>query len=278
MPCTHGRSLDGGLRTERQQFPAINATVDDFTVSNRHFGKLELQARNLRQDGVPVWQLDSLKITSPAATLTSSGSWRLPTGDTAAASAAATALTAANQNNPSNPSNPASAVSVVSVVLPESSAPAQDAPPARDLRRTELDFKLDIADAGALLNQLGLPHTLQKGNGTLSGHIGWRGGPDAIDSTTLDGHLAAELKRGEFLKVDPGIAKLLGVFSLQSLSRFLTLDFRDIFGAGLPFDSITATSDVRRGIIHIDDFKLNSSPAKISMHGTADIPHETQDL
>ena len=278
-PARTGVALMEGLRTERQQFPAINATVDDFTVSNRHFGKLELQARNLRQDGVPVWQLDSLKITSPAATLTTTGSWRLPSGDTAAA--AATALNATNLNNPRSPASAASAspsVWAVSSVLAESPAQAQDAPPAQDLRRTELDFKLDITDAGALLNQLGLPHTLQKGNGTLSGHIGWRGAPDAIDSTTLDGHLAAELKRGEFLKVDPGIAKLLGVFSLQSLSRFLTLDFRDIFGAGLPFDSITASSDVRRGIIHIDDFKLNSSPAKISMHGTADIPHETQDL
>jgi len=271
-PARTGEALMEGLRTERQQFPAINATVDDFTVSNRHFGKLELQARNLRQDGVPVWQLDSLKVSSPAATLTTTGSWRLPSGDTAAATATATALNAANLNNPNGPA------SVGVSVLPESSAQAPDAPPARDLRRTELDFKLDIADAGALLNQLGLPHTLQKGNGTLSGHIGWRGGPDAIDATTLDGHLAAELKRGEFLKVDPGIAKLLGVFSLQSLTRFLTLDFRDIFGAGLPFDSITATSDVRRGIIRINDFKLNSSPAKISMQGTADIPHETQDL
>jgi len=273
-PARTGEALMEGLRTERQQFPAINATVDDFTVSNRHFGKLELQARNLRQDGVPVWQLDSLKMTSPAATLTTTGSWRLPSGDTAAASATATALNAGNVNNP----GPAGAVSAESSVLPVSSAQTQLAPTARDLRRTELDFKLDIADAGALLDQLGLPHTLQKGNGTLSGHIGWRGGPDAMDSTTLDGHLVAELKRGEFLKVDPGIAKLLGVFSLQSLSRFLTLDFRDIFGAGLPFDSITATSDVRSGIIHIDDFKLNSSPAKISMLGTADIPNETQDL
>ncbi|WP_158904344.1 YhdP family protein [Burkholderia sp. L27(2015)] len=279
-PARTGAALMEGLRTERQQFPAINATVDDFTVSNRHFGKLELQARNLRQDGVPVWQLDSLKVTSPAATLTTTGSWRLPSGDAAAATATATAtaLNATNLNNPGSPASVAPSVFAVSSVLAESPAQVQDTPPAQDLRRTELDFKLDIADAGALLNQLGLPHTLQKGNGTLSGHIGWRGGPDAIDSTTLDGHLAAELKRGEFLKVDPGIAKLLGVFSLQSLSRFLTLDFRDIFGAGLPFDSITATSDVRRGIIHIDDFKLNSSPAKISMHGTADIPQETQDL
>jgi uncharacterized protein YhdP len=129
-----------------------------------------------------------------------------------------------------------------------------------------------------LLDRLGLPRTLGKSKGTLSGHIGWRGSPDGIDTGTLAGRLAVDLRQGELLKVDPGMAKLLGVLSLQSLARFLTLDFRGIFGAGLPFDSITAESVVQRGIVRIDAFKLSSSPAKISMRGTADIVHETQDL
>ena len=39
--------------------------------------------------------------------------------------------------------------------------------------------------------------------------------------------------KGQFTKVDPGAGKLLGVLSLQSLARRLTLDFSDLFGRGL---------------------------------------------
>ena len=44
---------------------------------------------------------------------------------------------------------------------------------------------------------------------------------------------------GQFLKQDPGAAKLLGVLSLQMLPRMLKLDFHDVFSEGLAFDGIT---------------------------------------
>jgi uncharacterized protein YhdP len=137
---------------------------------------------------------------------------------------------------------------------------------------------MDINDAGALLSRLGLPRTLQQGNGTLAGHIGWHGAPDTIDIPTLTGNLALDIHHGQILKVDPGIGKLLGVLSLQSLVRFITFDFRGVTGAGLAFDSVTASSKIALGVARTDDFKLDSSAAHVSMKGTADIAHETQDL
>ena len=45
-------------------------------------------------------------------------------------------------------------------------------------------------------------------------------------------------RAGQFLKADPGLAKLLGVLSLQSLPRRLALDFRDVFSEGFAFDFV----------------------------------------
>ncbi|GLU30685.1 AsmA-like C-terminal region-containing protein [Trinickia caryophylli] len=149
----------------------------------------------------------------------------------------------------------------------------EDAP-----RRTAIDFKLDIADAGALLDQLGLPRTVKAGTGSLSGKMFWRGGPTAVDYPTLHGQMALDLRHGQVLKVDPGVAKLLGVLSLQSLARVVTLNFRDVLGEGLPFESITGKGRVIDGIGHLDDFHIVTAPARADVTGTVNLAAETQDL
>ncbi|PMS34470.1 uncharacterized protein (TIGR02099 family) [Trinickia symbiotica] len=145
-------------------------------------------------------------------------------------------------------------------------------------RRTAIDFKLDISDAGALLDQLGLPRTVKAGKGSLTGSIGWRGEPTAIDYPTLWGHMSVDLQHGQILKVDPGVAKLLGVLSLQSLQRVITLNFRDVIGEGLPFHSVTGTGHITDGIARTDDFRIVTAPARADLSGSVNLAAETQNL
>jgi uncharacterized protein (TIGR02099 family) len=150
--------------------------------------------------------------------------------------------------------------------------------PADTPRRTAIDFKLDISDAGAVLEQFGLPRTVKGGAGSLSGRIGWRGEPTAIDYPTLWGHMALDLRHGQFLRVDPGVAKLLGVLSLQSLSRVVTLNFKDVIGEGLPFERTTGTGQIKDGVGRTDNFQIVTAPARADLSGTVDLAAETQDM
>ncbi|SMG42663.1 YhdP family protein [Paraburkholderia susongensis] len=145
-------------------------------------------------------------------------------------------------------------------------------------RRAMFDFKLDVKDAGALLERFGLPKTLKGGSGSLAGEAMWQGGPATIDYSTLNGKLALDLRHGQILKVDPGVATLLGVLSLQSLARIATLDFRDVIGEGLPFSSVTGTAQIHNGIARTDDFRMVTAPARAEMAGSVDIAQKTQDL
>ncbi|XUW88928.1 YhdP family protein [Burkholderia sp. M6-3] len=145
-------------------------------------------------------------------------------------------------------------------------------------RRTVFDFKLDIKDAGGLLQRFGQPRTLKAGSGTLSGKMVWRGGPTTIDYPTLNGNMAVDLRHGQILKVDPGVAKLLGVLSLQSLARFATLNFRDVIGEGLPFEHVTGTAQIHNGIGRTENFEMVTAPARAEMKGSVDLAQETQDL
>nr|WP_076569232.1 YhdP family protein [Janthinobacterium sp. TND4EL3] len=146
------------------------------------------------------------------------------------------------------------------------------------LSTTSLRFGLDIVDAGKLLDRFGFADTVRRGKGRLSGDIAWNGLPYSLDIPTLSGQIEMNVESGQFLKQDPGAAKLLGVLSLQALPRLLKLDFHDVFSEGLAFDGITANASIKRGVVTTDNLKMHGVAATVLMDGTADIANETTNL
>ncbi|MGH8855167.1 MAG: YhdP family protein, partial [Telluria sp.] len=143
---------------------------------------------------------------------------------------------------------------------------------------TSLNFILDIDDAGKLLDRLGFPETLRRGKGKMSGDISWSGLPYAMDIPSLTGQIEMNVESGQFLRQDPGAAKLLGVLSLQALPRLLKLDFHDVFSEGLAFDGISANAIIQRGVLRTENLKMHGVAATILMDGSADIANETTNL
>ncbi len=76
------------------------------------------------------------------------------------------------------------------------------APNAR--RRMGLEFQLELADSGALLERLGYGKTMRGGKGRLQGQLAWSGSPLSLDLPSLDGQVSVALESGQFLKVDTG--------------------------------------------------------------------------
>ena len=148
--------------------------------------------------------------------------------------------------------------------------------PAR--RRTVLNFKLDIADGGALLSRLGMKDEVRKGRGKMEGQVDWIGSPITLDYPSMGGAFTVNVENGQFLKADPGIAKLLGVLSLQSLPRRLTLDFRDVFSEGFAFDFLRGDISIEQGIAKTNNLQMKGVNAAVLMEGRADIAKETQDI
>lgn len=143
---------------------------------------------------------------------------------------------------------------------------------------SSLDYRLDISDAGKLLERFGFGRVVHGGKGNMEGEVSWKGLPFALDIPSLNGELRLDLESGQFLKVDPAAAKLLGVLSLQSLPRRLALDFRDLFSEGFAFDGVLARANINNGVMSTDNFKMRSLSAVVLMNGTVDIARESQDL
>ena len=143
---------------------------------------------------------------------------------------------------------------------------------------TEMNFKLDISDSGELLNRLGTKDALKGGAGKLEGQVNWQGSPLTLHYPSMNGRFNVNMGRGQFLQAEPGVAKLLGVLSLQALPRRLLLDFRDVFSAGFAFDSIRGDVSIQHGIASSKNLQMKGVNAVVQMEGTSDIARETQNL
>lgn len=145
-------------------------------------------------------------------------------------------------------------------------------------RRTQLDWKLDIADAGKLLERLGQGQVLRGGKGQMAGQVGWDGSPLAPHYPSMAGALNIQLDTGTFLKAEPGVGRLLGVLSLQSIPRRLLLDFRDVFAEGFVFDGVTGDVKIAAGVARSDNIRIRGLQAAVLVDGSTDLAAETQKL
>jgi uncharacterized protein (TIGR02099 family) len=236
------------LSEQPASIPALDIVVDDFELRGKRLGRVEIEAINrgaggpVREGGAREWRLNKFNMIMPEAVLTASGNWAAINGQSATAMV----------------------------------TPAQRG--ALERRRTVMNFKLDITDAGALLARLGMKDVVRRGRGKMEGQVGWAGSPFTLDYPSMAGAFAVNVETGQFLKADPGIAKLLGVLSLQSLPRRLTLDFRDVFSEGFAFDFLRGDVTIEQGIAKTNNLQMKGVNAAVLMEGRADIARETQDL
>ncbi len=145
-------------------------------------------------------------------------------------------------------------------------------------RRTHLNFVLDVRDSGQLLTRLGTPNAVREGRGKMQGQITWRGSPMTLDYASLSGQVNINIEKGQFLKTEPGAARLLGVLNLQALPRRLALDFNDVFKEGFVFDFFRGDARIDQGVAYTNNLQMKGVVAGALIEGRADLARETQDL
>jgi uncharacterized protein YhdP len=143
---------------------------------------------------------------------------------------------------------------------------------------TRLNVHFDVSDIGKALTRWRLPEGIKGGTAKVEGTLSWNGSPQEFDYPTLSGNLVLDAARGQFVKLEPGIAKLLGILSLQALPRRITLDFRDIFSEGFAFDAIVGAVKINRGIAAAESLRIQGPSGAVIMSGDVDLAHETQNL
>lgn len=241
LASTAAQDIERAFDQPPQAIPALDIVVEDFELRGKKMGRLEVEAVNRG-------------LTSGREVVRE---WRL------------------NKLNLSMPEANFTASGNWAAVGASTTHP----PAGRsERRRTVLNFKLDIGNSGDLLNRFGFDKVLARGKGVMQGQLGWMGSPLALDYPSLSGGFNVNIETGQFLKAEPGVAKLLGVLSLQSLPRRLVLDFRDVFTEGFSFDFVRGDIKIDQGIAFTNNLQMKGVNAAVLMEGKADIAKETQNV
>jgi uncharacterized protein (TIGR02099 family) len=140
---------------------------------------------------------------------------------------------------------------------------------------TRMKMNADIRNAGQALDRFGYGNVLRRGTAQIKGEVTWQGSPADFAFGTLSGALQMTAKGGQFTKVEPGAGKLLGVLSLQSIPRRLSLDFRDVFSEGFAFDQISTNMQLAKGTVYTNDFLMKGPSATVKMSGLAKLQDES---
>ena len=143
---------------------------------------------------------------------------------------------------------------------------------------TRLNFVLKVDSIGKALRRFGQPDAVKGGSAEIEGQLSWAGSPHQFETSSLDGNFKLEASKGQVVKVQPGVGRLLGLLSLQSLPRRLSLDFRDLFSDGFAFDKISANAKINNGILRSDDFFMTGPAAEANIKGETNLKTETQNL
>ena len=140
---------------------------------------------------------------------------------------------------------------------------------------TSFQLSLDATKFDFLSQQLGIDPGLKDAPTAVKANISWTGAPYAFSLETLNGDVSFDLGKGHLSEVSDKGARIFSLFSLDSLLRKLSLDFSDVFGKGLYFDSFGGTLKIDNGVVKTTDTEMNAVAGNMRVRGYTDLTTES---
>ena len=133
---------------------------------------------------------------------------------------------------------------------------------------SSVDLEIKEGEMDRLMDLFGYQKNIAGGSLSGSMRIAWPGPPWAFSPPVTEGKVKLRIADGQLLEVDPGAAgRILGLLSLNTLPRRLSLDFSDLFEKGFSFDEISGSFVINDGNAYTNDLFVEGPAAKIEISG-----------
>ncbi|MGR5207518.1 YhdP family protein [Vibrio sp. PNB23_22_7] len=135
---------------------------------------------------------------------------------------------------------------------------------------SNLTIKLQGENNSDLMERFGITSGIQRAPFDINANLEWDGAPWSMKTQSLQGNVSTEFGKGVISEVS-GAARLLGLFSLDSIIRKMQLDFTDVFDKGMAFNSITGSGKIQDGVFVTNDIVMDALAGEMQIRGMADI-------
>ncbi|MGL6314817.1 YhdP family protein [Vibrio sp. WXL103] len=145
-----------------------------------------------------------------------------------------------------------------------------------DQSYTKLKVDIKGENNSDVMERFGISSGVQQAPFELQAQNQWQGAPWSMRIDTLQGNASVKLGKGMISDVS-GAARLLGMFSLDSIIRRMQLDFTDVFDRGMAFNSITGQGEIRNGVFVTNDIRMDAIAGEMIIKGLANLNDQTVD-
>ena len=145
---------------------------------------------------------------------------------------------------------------------------------------TDILASIKSNNLGKALTGLGYPGALKGGNLDAKLKVEWLGSLKDFSFSNATGNLNFIIKNGQINELDKGtqaIGQLLGLFSISSIPKRLSLDFSDFFSKGLRFDNLKSDVNLDNGVADTKKMIILGSFGEMRLSGKSNLVNETHD-
>ena len=145
-----------------------------------------------------------------------------------------------------------------------------------DQSHTQMTLAVSGENNSDVMERFGISSGIQRAPFDIRSEVEWDGSPWATQVSTMEGEVNVKLGKGMISDVS-GAARLLGLFSLDSIIRKMQLDFTDVFDKGMAFNSITGSGQIKNGVFLTNDIRMDAVSGEMTIKGLANLNTRTVD-
>ncbi len=148
----------------------------------------------------------------------------------------------------------------------------------KDNQSTEIISNIKSDNFGAALKGIGYPNTIRGGKMNASIKSKWPGSLEEFSFASSDAKIKMKIKDGQINELDKGtqaIGQVLGLLSIASIPKRLSLDFSDFFSKGLSFDDLESEIVLNSGTADINKMIIKGSFGEMRLSGESNLVNRT---
>ncbi|MEW9797904.1 YhdP family protein [Alteromonas sp. CYL-A6] len=139
------------------------------------------------------------------------------------------------------------------------------------LNQTQLSGSVKSRDVGAMLEQYGFSSGIKDSEADIAFSLTWPKSPMDFALAGLNGTIDWGLTDGYLTELSDKGSRIFTLFSLNSMVRKLSLDFRDVFAKGFFYDKMDGTLAIQDGVAYTDDTEIDGGAGEIEIKGFTDL-------